>query len=251
MNSKYESNSKIILSIKSLTKSFGENHILKNIRLNLHENENLVVMGKSGAGKSLLIKCIVGLVKPDQGSIFFNKIDLAKSLSKEMSYARNSFGFLFQSGALYDSMSVRENLEFPLRRRMLKLSAQQINLLVDEALNDVGLLKTKNLMPQELSGGMRKRVGLARTLILKPKIIFYDEPTTGLDTATSREIINLINVIKNKYLTSAIIISHDIECIKLNSDRVAVLHNGEIYANENYVSLLNSNDSNIKQFFPM
>ena len=159
--------------------------------------------------------------------------------------------FLFQSGALYDSMSVRENLEFPLRRRMLKLSAQQINLLVDEALNDVGLLKTKNLMPQELSGGMRKRVGLARTLILKPKIIFYDEPTTGLDTATSREIINLINVIKNKYLTSAIIISHDIECIKLNGDRVAVLHNGEIYANENYVSLLNSNDSNIKQFFPM
>jgi phospholipid/cholesterol/gamma-HCH transport system ATP-binding protein len=250
MNLKNESISKIILSVELLTKSFGENHILKNISLYLRENENLVVMGRSGAGKSLLIKCIVGLIKPDRGSIFFNNIDLAKSSSKEIFYARNSLGFLFQSGALYDSMSVRENLEFPLRRRMLKLSTHQINLLVDEALNDVGLLNTKNLMPQELSGGMRKRIGLARTLILKPKIIFYDEPTTGLDTATSREIINLINVVKIKYLTSAIIISHDIECIKLNSDRVVLLHDGQIYANENYISLLNSNDINIRQFFP-
>jgi phospholipid/cholesterol/gamma-HCH transport system ATP-binding protein len=239
----------ILLSIQSVSKSFGGKRILENLNLNLHENENLVIMGKSGVGKSVLIKCIVGLVRPEKGEIIFDNIDLVTAPPSVLHEVRNNFGFLFQSGALYDSMSVKENLEFPLRRKNLKLSNKQINQLIDETLDDVGLRNSINLMPQDLSGGMRKRVGLARTLVLKPKIILYDEPTTGLDSVTGREILNLINTIKVKYSTSAIIITHDLECIKLNSDRIVLLYDGRAYANDTYVAMSNNSDPIIKQFF--
>ena len=239
----------IVLSIDHLFKSFGNNNVLNDFSMTLKKGQNVVVLGKSGSGKSVLIKCIIGLLKPDNGEInVFNKsvLDLNDaSLDK----IRAKIGFLFQSNALYDSMTVRENLEFPLRRHWIKLSKKEIQSLVMKALEDVGLAFTLNMMPAELSGGMRKRIALARTLILKPDIILYDEPTTGLDPITAKEIIHLMVEIKDKYNTSALIISHDMNCVKLASDYIVILLEGKCYASGEYASLKKNKDPKVSQFF--
>lgn len=238
-----------VIRIHDLCKSFGTNKVLDHFNLELHQGESLVVLGRSGSGKSVLIKCIIGLIEPDQGSIEVlgqNVLDLDHIGLDKM---RTQVGFLFQSNALYDSMTVRENLEFPLRRHSFNLSQEEVNKLVMEALESVGLEHTVDLMPAELSGGMRKRIALARTLILKPAIILYDEPTTGLDAITSLEIIALMKSINEHYQTSSIIITHDMKCVKLAADRVAMLIDGKCYAEGTYDTLRQSTDEKIHPFF--
>ena len=238
-----------VISIKNLFKSFGENHVLKDFSFNLHKGESVVVLGKSGSGKSVLIKCIIGLIRPDRGTIdvFGNSIpDLSP---EELDQLRVKIGFLFQSNALYDSMTVRENLEFPLRRHRKNISRSETDELVIEALTNVGLAHTADMMPSELSGGMRKRIALARTIILKPEIILYDEPTTGLDPITSKEIITLMNELQKKYKSSSLIISHDMKCVENASDKVIMLINGTCYASGTYKELQSLNDTAVQQFF--
>src|ERR1700761_880060 len=203
-----------IAEIKHLRKSFGSNNVLNDVNLKINKGENLVIIGKSGSGKSVLIKCLVGLIEPDGGELFLFGKNIAGLKDGNLNILRKKVGFLFQSAALYDSMTVRENLEFPLRDLKLK-SQEEIDILVMEVLRNVGLEEAIDKMPSELSGGMRKRVGLARTLILKPEIIFYDEPTTGLDPITSKEISKLILDVQKKYNTSSIIITHDVECARI------------------------------------
>ncbi len=238
-----------VLKINSLYKSFGNNHVLVDFNFELYKGENVVVLGKSGSGKSVLIKCIIGLLKPDKGSIEIFGKSVGELDDTELDKVRARVGFLFQSNALYDSMTVRENLEFPLRRHWIEVTQQEVNDMVMEALEDVGLAHTVKMMPVELSGGMRKRIALARTLILKPDIILYDEPTTGLDSITGNEIISLMIDIKKKYNTSSIIISHDMNCVRRASDRVVVLYEGTCYATDTYDMLLQNTDPNVKQFF--
>ncbi len=238
-----------VIRIRDLCKSFGSNKVLDQFNLELYQGESLVVLGRSGSGKSVLIKCIIGLIEPDRGSIEVlgqNVLDLDHVGLDKM---RTQIGFLFQSNALYDSMTVRENLEFPLRRHSINLSQEEVNKLVMEALENVGLEHTVDLMPAELSGGMRKRIALARTLILKPEIILYDEPTTGLDAITSLEIIALMKSINERYHTSSIIITHDMKCVKLAADRVAMLIDGKCYAEGTYDTLRQSTDAKIHPFF--
>lgn len=237
------------MTIRQLSKSFGKNQVLKDLSLTLDKGENLVVLGKSGSGKSVLIKCIIGLLKPDTGYIEVLGEDIAALDHDGLDQLRAKIGFLFQSNALYDSMTVRENLEFPLRRHWIQVTQQEVNAMVEEALEDVGLAHTIDMMPAELSGGMQKRIALARTLILKPEIILYDEPTAGLDPITGREIIDLIMHIRNKYGASALIISHDMNCVRLTSDRVVVLFDGRRYAEGTYQILAVSTDPQVKQFF--
>lgn len=239
----------VILSIDGLGKSFGSNVVLSDFSMKLYEGENVVVLGKSGSGKSVLIKCVIGLLKPDRGTINIFGVDIAHLTEHELDETRSRIGFLFQSNALYDSMTVRENLEFPLRRHWIKLSQDTIDQMVSKALEDVHLSQTIDMMPAELSGGMRKRIALARTLILKPDIILYDEPTTGLDPITAREIIDLMNEIHAKYGTSSLVITHDMECVKLVADRIIMLIDGRCYANGTYTELIDSNDEEVKQFF--
>lgn len=238
-----------VISIRELSKSFGTNHVLIHFNLDLFRGENLVVLGKSGSGKSVLIKCIIGLIEPDAGTINVLGQDVLSMDHEELDHMRVKLGFLFQSNALYDSMTIRENLEFPLRRHSIQLSDQETNDLVMEALENVGLEHTVDMMPIELSGGMRKRIALARTLILKPDIILYDEPTTGLDPITSLEIISLINKIKDKYGTSSLIISHDMRCVKLTADRVAVLVDGRCKLVGTFDEVANTQDEDIAPFF--
>ncbi|MBK7964459.1 MAG: ABC transporter ATP-binding protein [Bacteroidetes bacterium] len=238
-----------IVAIKDLYKSFGDNHVLKGFDLNLRKGENLVVLGKSGSGKSVLIKCMVGLLYPEKGMVEVFDKNIPKLDRDELDHIRVKIGFLFQSSALYDSMTVRENLEFPLRRHWISKTRAEVDELVLEALENVGLKHAVDLMPSELSGGMRKRIGLARTLILKPDIILYDEPTTGLDPITSREISNLIVDIQHKYNTSSIIITHDMACAKIVSNRVIVLVNGIKFIEGTYDELEKSTDPQIKPFF--
>lgn len=238
-----------VISVRNLYKSFGENKVLIDFNLTLYSGENVVVLGKSGSGKSVLIKCIIGLLRPDEGSIEVlgeNVLDLNHD---ELDKVRAKVGFLFQSNALYDSMTVRENLEFPLRRHWIKMSQQEVDQLVKDALDDVGLVHTINMMPAELSGGMRKRIALARTLILKPDIILYDEPTTGLDPITGKEIVELMVEIQKKYKSSSLIISHDMNCVRIVSDRVVMLIDGKCYAEGTYDELKKMNDPKIKEFF--
>jgi phospholipid/cholesterol/gamma-HCH transport system ATP-binding protein len=232
-----------------LYKSFGENKVLVDFNFTLHKGENVVVLGKSGSGKSVLIKCIIGLLNPDEGEITVFNEHVLELNTTEMDKIRAKIGFLFQSNALYDSMTVRENLEFPLRRHWIKVTQEEVNELVKQALDDVGLGYTVDMMPIELSGGMRKRVALARTMILKPEIILYDEPTTGLDPITGKEIINLMIKIKKKYNTSSLIISHDMNCVKMAADRIVILLEGKCYAEGNYETLKNNKDPKVMQFF--
>jgi phospholipid/cholesterol/gamma-HCH transport system ATP-binding protein len=238
-----------VIRIAGLRKSFGTNNVLNDFNLTLHQGENVVVLGKSGSGKSVLIKCIIGLLEPDAGSITVLGQDIGKLDHDELDRLRVKIGFLFQSNALYDSMSVRENLEFPLRRHWMDVSQPEMNLMVREALENVGLGHTIDMMPVELSGGMRKRIALARTLILKPQVILFDEPTTGLDPITGREISELILAMQKKYGTSSLIISHDMNCIRLTADRIVLLIDGRCYAEGHYAELGRSADQKVKQFF--
>jgi len=240
---------KAVIRIEGLCKSFGANKVLDHFDLSLFKGENLVVLGKSGSGKSVLIKCIIGLIQPDHGRIHVLGQNILSLNQTELDHIRVKVAFLFQSNALYDSMTVRENLEFPLRRHSFQLSPKEVDSMVMEALENVGLEHTVDMMPADLSGGMRKRIALARTLILKPEIILYDEPTTGLDPITSLEIISLINMIRDKYQTSSIIISHDMKCVKLVAHRIAMLIDGKCYALGTYDELKDSSDEKIRQFF--
>jgi phospholipid/cholesterol/gamma-HCH transport system ATP-binding protein len=239
----------IILSVENICKSFGEHAVLVNFNLNVHQGENLVVLGKSGSGKSVLIKCIIGLLTPDSGRIVVFDKDTQTLNDAAWDTLRARVGFLFQSNALYDSMTVRENLEFPLRRHWIRLTQEEVEARVIQSLNDVGLAHTIDLMPDSLSGGMRKRIALARTLIMRPAIILYDEPTTGLDPITGREIINLMNSIREKYGTTSLIISHDMNCIKRTSDQIAVLSEGRCHALARYNDLIQSADPVVSAFF--
>lgn len=238
-----------VIKVTGLYKGFGSNHVLRDFNFELKKGENVVVLGKSGSGKSVLIKCIIGLMKPDKGSINVLGLEVPALSSTKLDELRVKVGFLFQSNALYDSMTVRENLEFPLRRHWFKTSEKDEEALVLEALTNVGLAHTIDMMPSELSGGMRKRIALARTLILKPEIILYDEPTTGLDPITAREISDLMNELQKKYNTSSVIISHDINCVKIVADRIVMLIDGVCYATGTYEELSKSGDEKIKQFF--
>jgi len=238
-----------VLIICNLYKSFGNNHVLVDFNLELKKAESVVVLGKSGSGKSVLIKCIIGLLKPDKGSIEMFGKNIPDIQNEELDMIRAKVGFLFQSNALYDSMTVRENLEFPLRRHWIQVSQDEVNTMVMEALEDVGLAHTIDMMPEELSGGMRKRIALARTLILKPEIILYDEPTTGLDPITGKEIIELMMEIREKYNTTSLIISHDMNCVRMASNRVVMLLDGRCYTSDTYEQLKQNTDPKVKQFF--
>jgi len=238
-----------VLEIRHLYKSFGNNHVLLDFNLEIKKGESVVVLGKSGSGKSVLIKCIIGLLKPDKGSIEMFGENIPDIKDEELDKIRAKVGFLFQSNALYDSMTVRENLEFPLRRHWIQVSQDEVNTMVKEALEDVGLAHTIDMMPAELSGGMRKRIALARTLILNPEIILYDEPTTGLDPITSKEIIGLMTEIQGKYNTTSLIISHDMNCVRMASNRIVILVDGKCYANGTYEQLKENMDPKVKQFF--
>ena len=237
------------IEVRDLYKSFDDNHVLRGVNVDVKQGENVVVLGKSGSGKSVLIKCIIGLIDPDRGKIMAFGEDLLKMDGEQMNKIRMRMGFLFQSNALYDSLTIRENLEFPLRRLRMSLSRAEVEKAVDDALSSVGLLHTKDYMPSALSGGMKKRVSIARTLIMNPDIILYDEPTTGLDPVTAREISSLILQVREKYNTSSIIISHDMGCIKMVADRIVVLRDGVNYAEGTYEELQNSKDEYVKAFF--
>lgn len=239
----------VVIEIKHLKKSFGSKDVLKDINLTVHSGENVVVLGRSGQGKSITIQCIVGMLIPDAGILKVFGDEVADLDDKELKELRMKMGFLFQSGALYDSMTVRENMEFPLTR-VLKLDDQhEIDKRVEEVLEAVGLAEAVDKMPSDLSGGMRKRAGLARTLIIKPEIMLYDEPTTGLDPITSREISQLILDMQKRYKTTSIIITHDMECARITADRVVIMDDGEYIAEGSFDELLKSKNKLVQSFF--
>jgi phospholipid/cholesterol/gamma-HCH transport system ATP-binding protein len=239
----------VVIEIKGLKKSFGSKDVLKDINLTVKRGENVVVLGRSGQGKSVTIQCIVGMLTPDAGTLKVFGEDVAEMDDKALKELRTKIGFLFQSGALYDSMTVRDNLEFPLTR-VLKLSDQsELDSRVEEVLEGVGLADAADKLPSDLSGGMRKRIGLARTMIVKPEIMLYDEPTTGLDPITSREISELILDMQKKYKTTSIIITHDMECARITADRVVIMNDGEYIAEGTFEELLKSKDKLVKSFF--
>jgi phospholipid/cholesterol/gamma-HCH transport system ATP-binding protein len=238
-----------VATIRGLKKSFGSKVVLSDISMSLYKGENLVILGKSGSGKSVTIKCIVRLLEQDAGSLEVFGKEVADLNEDELKELRIKTGFLFQSAALYDSMTVEQNLEFPLTRVLKLTDKQEIRHRIEEVLEAVGLLDAIDKMPSDLSGGMRKRVGLARTLILKPDIMLYDEPTTGLDPITSREISELMMQMQQKYQTSSIIITHDMACAKITADRVLVLSNGRFIAEGTYEQLESGPDELVRSFF--
>lgn len=240
----------VAIEIQGLCKTFGSKTVLNGFNVKLALGENLVVLGKSGSGKSVLIKCIVRLIDSNAGTINVLGENISELDNTKLNELRKKVGFLFQSAALYDSMTVRENLEFPLRNSHT-LKEEELDAVVTEALKNVGLLDAIDKMPSELSGGMRKRVGLARTLILKPEIMLYDEPTTGLDPITSKEISNLILSVREKYNTSSIIITHDISCAKIIADRIIVLKDGICSAEGTFDELQQSKDPEIRSYFEL
>jgi phospholipid/cholesterol/gamma-HCH transport system ATP-binding protein len=242
-------NNPVVLNATNVYKSFGDNHVLVDFNFQLHKGENVVILGKSGSGKSVFIKCVIGLMEPDAGSITVLEQDITNLSMQQLDQLRAKVGFLFQSNALYDSMTVRENLEFPLRRHWLQSETDLTKDKVIEVLQNVGLAHTVDMMPSELSGGMRKRIALARTLILNPEIILYDEPTTGLDPITAREISELMLEMGDKYSTSSVVISHDMNCIRMVADRVVLLYDGKAFATGTFVELKNSRDKVVRQFF--
>jgi len=238
----------IVVDIEHLKKSFGDHEVLKDISIKLNKGENLVVVGKSGSGKSVLIKCMVSLIEPDEGKMMILGKNINELKTEELNSIRKKIGFLFQSGALYDSMTVRENLAFPLRNSK-DMDIAEKHSLIEETLDEVGLKDTIDKMPSELSGGMRKRLGLARTLILRPEIMLYDEPTTGLDPINSKEISELMLDVQKKFNTSSIIITHDVACAKLTANRVIVLIDGKVAAEGTFEELEKSKDKEIRSFF--
>ncbi|MBS1524308.1 MAG: ATP-binding cassette domain-containing protein [Bacteroidetes bacterium] len=239
----------VVIHIKGLKKSFGDKEVLKNINLDVHKGENVVVLGRSGSGKSVTIQCVVGKLVPDEGELTVFGEEVAAMNEEELKSLRTRIGFLFQGAALYDSMTLRENMEFPLTRVLKIKDQEEIDRRVEEMLDGVGLLEAIDKMPADLSGGMRKRAGLARTLIVKPEIILYDEPTTGLDPMTSREISKLILQMQKKYKTTSIIITHDMDCARITADRVVIMHEGEYIAEGTFDELRNSDDELICSFF--
>ena len=238
----------VVVQIQGLCKSFGDNHVLKGLDLKITRGENIVVMGKSGSGKSVLIKCLVRLLDIDAGTVVALGHNIPELSEEELNEVRKKIGFLFQSAALYDSMTVRENLQFPLRQNKNQ-SMEEKEILVKEALKNVGLEEAIDLMPSELSGGMRKRIGLARTMILKPQIILYDEPTTGLDPITAKEISRLIITVQKELKTTSLIITHDIECARITANRILVLKDGLFVAEGTYEELEKSEDKWVRSFF--
>ena len=238
-----------VIEVKNLSKSFGKLNILNNINMTLHKGENIGIIGKSGIGKSVLAKCIVRLIEPDSGEVYILGKDILNMDDNDLNEIRKKVGYLFQGGALYDSMSVRQNLEFPIRRTQVSGRKNEVNQMVEEALENVGLLDAIDKMPAELSGGMKKRIGLARAIILKPEIILYDEPTTGMDTVTAAEISELIVKIQNKYQTSSIIITHDMNCAKAATNKLMLLKDGRFYAEGSFTELSQSTDSEIRNYF--
>ena len=238
-----------VVEIRNLKKAFGNVEVLKDISLNLKRGENIAIFGQSGTGKSVLTKCMVGLIYPDSGKVNLFGKDLFSLTDEEFNDLRKKIGYLFQGGALYDSMSVKENLEFPVRRTQISKNKAEVKELVEEILENVGLLDAINKMPSELSGGMKKRIGLARTLILKPEIILYDEPTTGLDPVTSKEISELILKVQEKYKTSSIIITHDMKCAEMTSNKLKLIIDGKFYAEGTFQELSNSEDKKVNAYF--
>jgi phospholipid/cholesterol/gamma-HCH transport system ATP-binding protein len=249
MSTVKENNRPKAIEMLNVYKSFGDVEVLTDINLTLSMDENLVILGRSGTGKSVLIKCIVGLEQHDKGSIYVLGNDIGNMDVFSLNELRKNIGFLFQGAALYDSMTLEENILFPLKRNAPKMPEEEMNILVDEVLGSVGLLDAKFKMPSELSGGMKKRAGLARTLVLKPKIILYDEPTTGLDPFTSDEISNLITDVKERYKTAAIIVTHDMKCAKTAGDRIIMMDKGEILASGSYNELQKIDNKTIQGFF--
>lgn len=236
-----------MIKIKDLHKRFGDNVVLKGFDMDLMEGENLVIMGKSGSGKSVMIKCIMGLMQPDKGFVEIMEEKVLEMEHQELDLLRKKIGFLFQGSALYDSMTVRENLEFPLRKQ--DMPQEEKDKLVFQALESVGLLDAIELLPNELSGGMKRRIALARAIILHPKIIIYDEPTTGLDPITAKEIVQLMRDIQKIYGSSALIITHDVDCSRVIADRMILLIDGVNYAEGSFKELSNSKDEKIQAFF--
>ncbi|MEO6287705.1 MAG: ATP-binding cassette domain-containing protein [Dyadobacter sp.] len=238
-----------VIEIKDLHKSFGDLHVLRGVDLVLNKGENVVVLGRSGTGKSVLIKIIVALLKQDKGSCVVLGEEVSTLNEKELRNLRLKIGFSFQNSALYDSMTVRENLEFPLVRNVANLTRAEINEQIESVLDAVGLLQTINQVPSELSGGQRKRIGIARTLILKPEIMLYDEPTAGLDPITCLEINQLINEVKEKYHTSSIIITHDLTCARETGDRIAMLFDGQFLKQGTFEEVFDTDEERIKSFY--
>lgn len=238
-----------LIEISNLHKTFGDHKVLEGVTLKVKSGENLVIIGRSGSGKSVTIKCLVGLVQADKGNIKVFGTNIKALNEHDLNKIRVRVGFMFQNGALYDSMSVRQNLIFTLKHHTKDISKDDIEQKVTEALENVGLLEAIDKMPSELSGGMRKRIGMARTLIIKPEIILYDEPTSGLDTITAREISELILSIQKKFKTTSIVITHDMACAKLTGDRIMILKDGIINAEGTYAALKKSNDPWVRSFF--
>jgi len=238
-----------VISIKGLYKSFGDNHVLRGVDLDVHKRENVVVLGRSGTGKSVLIKIIVGLLKPDRGEVNVLGMEVDRLTEPDLRALRLKVGFSFQNSALYDSMTIRENLEFPLVRNSKHMKRAEINKAVEEVLDAVGLSQTINQMPSELSGGQRKRIGIARTLILQPEIMLYDEPTAGLDPITCIEINNLINEVQKRFNTSSIIITHDLTCARDTGDRIVMLLDGQFQRQGTFEEVFSTKDERVKAFY--
>ena len=238
-----------VIIIRDLYKSFEDLDVLKGVNLNVYKGENVAILGKSGSGKSVLIKMIVGLLKPDKGevSVFGEQVDTLKE--KELNALRLRIGFSFQSSALYDSMNVRQNLEFPLKMNVKNIGKKEIAAAVEEVLEAVGLTEKMEQMPADLSGGQRKRIGIARTLILRPEIMLYDEPTAGLDPVTCREINELIKQVQHQYNTSSIIITHDLTCARETSDRMALLMDGKFSREGKFEDVFNTSDVEVTGFY--
>lgn len=238
-----------VISIKGLEKSFGDLNVLKQLNLELYKGENVVVMGRSASGKSVLIKIMAGLMFPDKGMVSVLGKIVDELSSKDLDQLRLKIGFSFQGSALYDSMTLRENLSFPLLHNKRNLSKKEANKAIEKVLDDVGLLRAIDQWPSELSGGQRKRAGIARTLILQPEIMLYDEPTAGLDPITSMDIIKLINEVQLKYSTSSIIITHDLTCAKATGDRIAILVNGSFIKEGTFEEVFDTDNPDIKGFY--
>lgn len=238
-----------VIEVSDLKVAFADNKILNGVSFNVSKGENVIILGRSGSGKSVTIKCLVGLMQADSGTIKIFGDDILNLKNDALNNIRLKIGFMFQNGALYDSMSVRQNLVFTLKHHSKDLDKKTIDTKIDEALDNVGLKSAIDLMPASLSGGMKKRIALARAILINPEIMLYDEPTSGLDTITAKEISELIVDVQKKFKTTAIIITHDMACAKIAGDRILMLKDGIIYAQGQYADLENSNDKWVKSFF--